>query len=299
MAARQIRHWRRHGDTDGWLEWIVVRPLHVQKPTPEWRQWQKNRPNGFGNLGRADISRDSDARVSAVQRARPAIPGSRASQKCLPARLNSAEECQAEHKADVVRRAEEAGRAHVAIVCALPDSLAVTAEFTSPPRIRTANERSFRRSVPHRTQALPCSPSVHCERQSDAPRPDRREVRAANAKRPSMSVTAAPTGFAARFTCALAQEHFAPPLQPDFARHRFSCKIAHARNFGVERIKRKQCFAPVGWSEQGREIAVAIGFAHVICAICERLFHSANLRVVQVTAMRPAPTRRFSAKRML
>src|SRR6476620_7624937 len=89
------------------------------------------------------------------------------------------------------------------------------------------------------------------------------------------SVTAAATGFAAASPSRspkITSRHHCNRI----SRHCFSCKVAHAMNFGVECIKREQCFALVGWSEQSREITVAIVFAQVIGAICERLFHFAN-----------------------
>src|SRR5262249_41928026 len=48
-------------------------------------------------------------------------------------------------------------------------------------------------------------------------------------------------------------------------------------NFSIERIERKQRLTLFCRSEQSGKIAVAIGFTQVFGAICESIFHSANL----------------------
>ncbi len=77
-----------------------------------------------------------------------------------------------------------------------------------------------------------------------------------------------------RLARALARKHLAPPLQPDFARHRLARQLAHARNLDVEGIERKQRAAMLCRREQRREKAILVGLAHQRFAMVEDLFHS-------------------------
>ncbi len=64
-----------------------------------------------------------------------------------------------------------------------------------------------------------------------------------------------------RLAGPLAVEYVAPPLQPDFARHRLARPVAHPGDLAVERIKREKRTALLGGREQGREKAILVGCA--------------------------------------
>ena len=60
---------------------------------------------------------------------------------------------------------------------------------------------------------------------------------------------------------------FIATIRSDFARDRFSRKIAHANDFSIQRINQTMLRGFLR-SEQSRKIAVTIIFAQVIGAIC-------------------------------
>ena len=106
-----------------------------------------------------------------------------------------------------------------------------------------------------------------------------------------------------RLAAPFAAQDIAPPLQADFAGQRFARNLAHARHFAVESVKRMQRSALFGRSEQGGDIAVAVGCPHKLGAIGECIlheFHTTSPRCAergsknQSIAISPAPTRRLS-----
>ena len=102
-----------------------------------------------------------------------------------------------------------------------------------------------------------------------------------------------------RLARALPHKHFAPPLQPDFTRHRLARQLADARHFGVKGIQREKRIAQPCRRKQRREIAVPVDLPHEPSTMFEMALHQTQSSAGHATAISPAPTRRFSASMML
>jgi hypothetical protein len=78
-----------------------------------------------------------------------------------------------------------------------------------------------------------------------------------------------------------AVDHFAPPLQADFAGQRLARHLAHARHLDVEGIERVQRRAIFRRREQGTEKTVAIGGPDQLGAIGEGILHDDELIITR------------------
>ena len=78
-----------------------------------------------------------------------------------------------------------------------------------------------------------------------------------------------------RMALAAASQRVAPPLQPDLPRKRLAGHLAHACDFQIERVQRKERVPMLGGSKQSAEKAVLIGRADEPLAMGKRILHGA------------------------
>src|SRR4051812_10801729 len=82
--------------------------------------------------------------------------------------------------------------------------------------------------------------------------------------------------MAVRFLASLPLDDFAPPLQSNFARHRYAHAFGDADDFKVEGIERIEGIAPTSRREQSGEEPVLVAVSHQVFAIFESRQHEAR-----------------------